>query len=317
MSQITQPAVTVREPPLRKRPPVRRKGREPRVVRSVPLAFAWPAVVAVSVFYALPILVGFVLSFTNWSSYRDEREFIGLDNFRDLVSSGTLTSTVEVTLKFAVCFTVVANVAALGLALLLEKASRINSFFRTALFVPVLISPLAAGYLFKAIFQADGSLNQALGLIVGGDVRVEWLGSTTWTVFVVALVQVWKSFGIYMLVYIAGLNAIPRELIQAARVDGASTWQVVRRVKVPLLAPAFTFNLALALIGSLQTFELALSMTQGGPGASTKVLNIAVWQNFGIGVFGYASAISMVLFMVVALLALPLITVLRRREVDL
>lgn len=145
---------------------------------------------------------------------------------------------------------------------------------------------------------------------------MEWLGSTTWTIFLVSVVQVWKSFGIYMLVYIAALSTVPEELIAAAKVDGASWWQLITHVKLPLIGQGFTFNVALALIGALQTFELVVAMTLGGPGTSTSVLNLLVWRTYGTGTFGYASAISMVLFVVVALLALPLIKFLRGREVD-
>ncbi len=283
---------------------------------SVPFAFAWPSIVLVLVFYFTPIIVGFVMAFTNWSSYSDRWRVIGFANFVSLWREGTLSSTLSVTLRFAAFFTIVSNAIALMLALLLERTNRLNSFFRTVLFIPVLISPLAAGYLFRGIFALDGPLNEVLSAVSFSEVRVEWLGSTTWTIFLVSVVQVWKSFGIYMLVYIAALSTVPEELIAAAKVDGASWWQLITHVKLPLIGQGFTFNVALALIGALQTFELVVAMTLGGPGTSTSVLNLLVWRTYGTGTFGYASAISMVLFVVVALLALPLIKFLRGREVD-
>jgi raffinose/stachyose/melibiose transport system permease protein len=179
----------------------------------------------------------------------------------------------------------------------------------------VLISPLAAGYLFRGILDPNGPLSQALGWVVGHDVSIAWLGNVYFTVFVIALVQVWKSIGIYMLVYIAGLNAIPDSLIQAAQVECASSWQIFRYVKFPLLAPAFTFNLVLSVIGSLQTFELVVSLTQGGPGDATAVLNYLVWQTYSSGAYGYAATINLALFLLIFAISIPLVIGLRRREI--
>ena len=175
----------------------------------------------------------------------------------------------------------------------------------------MLISPLAAGYLFKGILQPSGSLNHLLDFVPFVPSETAWLGSETFTIYMVALILVWKSFGIYMLVYIAALNAVPTDVIEAARIDGASTLRVITTIKVPMIAPAFTFNVALALIGSLQSFDLIIATTNGGPGTATGVLNLQVFQTYGSGLYGYASALSVVLFLVVAVLALPLIGLLR------
>lgn len=301
--------------PLRARPPRRAR---PRRLTNVPFLFAAPSIILVTVFYALPVVLGFAFSFTDWNVYRDERRFVGLYNYEDMLSDGTLGSTMWVTLQFAIVFPIVANLLALVLAFLLERPSRINSFFRTALFIPVLITGLAAGYLFKGMLSPGGTVNQILSFLNPfGDVTFPWLGSPTWTIVILAFVQAWKSFGLYMIVYIAALSTIPDDLVKAARIDGAGTWAVIRHIKLPLMVPGFTFNTALALIGGLQTFELVISMTQGGPGTSTIVLNYLIYQYYGVGNYGFAAAISVVLFVAIALLTLPLIRTLRRREVEL
>jgi raffinose/stachyose/melibiose transport system permease protein len=133
---------------------------------------------------------------------------------------------------------------------------------------------------------------------------------------VVSLIQVWKSIGIFMLVYIAGLSSIPDTLVQAARVDGAGRWQVLRHVKLPLLGPSFTFNIALSIIAGMQTFELIISTTQGGPGNATSVLNYLTWQTYSSGTYGYAAALNLSLFVLIFVLAIPAIVLLRRREVE-
>jgi len=212
---------------------------------------------------------------------------------------------------------VMENAVALALALALEETTRTNGFFRSLFFLPVLISSLAAGYVFKGILDPGGALNGFLSTITHSDIETPWLGSTAFTLFIIALVHAWKWGGIHMLVYIAGLNSIPRELIDAARAEGAGPWQLIRRIKLPLLGPAFTFNITLTLIGALSVFDVVLAMTKGGPARATEVLNLLVWVKYGTGFLGYATTISLVLFLVICVTAFPLITYLRRREVEL
>jgi raffinose/stachyose/melibiose transport system permease protein len=132
------------------------------------------------------------------------------------------------------------------------------------------------------------------------------------------MVHAWKWGGIHMMVYIAGLKAIPNELIEAARVEGASNLQIFRAVKLPLLAPAITFNVTLTFVGALASFEMILAMTNGGPAQSTEVLLFEVWRQFGQnGDFGLATAISLIAFVIIIVSAVPLIVTLRRREVRL
>lgn len=276
-----------------------------------------PAMLLVGIFYILPLVLNFVYAFTDWSTYKSSVNYIGADNFKDLASAGDLGAAVKTTAKFAVIVMVVQNVVSLSLALALEQTSRVNGVFRTIFFIPVLIAPLAAGYLFQGLLAPDGFANRALSSITGSHVEVAWLGSTSITLVVVALIWVWKFCGIHMLVYIAALNAVPRELLEAARVEGCGPWGRFRRVKLPLIGPAFTFNVTLSLIGALSAFDVIIATTNGGPGSTTKLMNLYVFQAYSTGTFGYATALSLVLFAAILILAIPLISVLRRREVEL
>ncbi|MEV6110538.1 sugar ABC transporter permease [Streptomyces sp. NPDC051940] len=273
--------------------------------------FLLPALLVVTVFYAVPNLLNFALAFTDWSSYSDTVRFTGLANFRELLHEGALVNDLRVTVVYAVVVMVAQNLAGLVLAFALERSCRTHGFFRAVFFLPVLISPLAAGYVFKALLADDGPLNRALG------VQVSWLGSTTWTIVVVALVNAWKFMGVNMLVYIAGLNAIPRELLEAARAEGASRWQVIRSVQLPLLAPAITFNFVTTLIGAFNTFDIVFAMTGGGPGDSTQVLNSFIQQQYAQGYYGYSISMALLLLLLVCAVAFPVLATLRRREVDL
>jgi raffinose/stachyose/melibiose transport system permease protein len=281
--------------------------------------FLLPAVWLVLAFYVAPNVLNFAYSFTDWSSYHDYNavSWVGLSNFEDLSRQGIVWTDLWVTVKYAVFVMVFENVVTLALALALEKTTRVNGVFRSVFFLPVLISSLAAGYLWKGIFDTDGVLNRFLGIFWPGDVHVEWFGSTTWSLVVIALIHAWRFGGIHMLVYIAALNAIPEELVEAAKVEGAGWWRVLRKVKLPLIGPAFTFNITLTLIGALSIFELVLATTRGGPGRSTEVLNVYIFQQFGGGYYAYATAIGLVLFLVICAAAFPLIVFLRRREVQL
>ncbi|MCL8025303.1 carbohydrate ABC transporter permease [Nocardioides bruguierae] len=288
--------------------------RRPASRSDHPLWFLVPALALLGVFFIAPTVFNFVYAFTDWSSFKTEISFVGLENFRDLLGNGSLISDLRITVIYAALVAVFQNLFGLLLALLLERDTRVNRFARVAFFVPVIMSALAVGYVFQALLKPDGGLNAMLSFVLPGEVSVAWLGSTTWTVVVVALVHAWKWMGLSMLIYLAGLKTISEDVLEAARLDGASSWQVFRQIKFPLLAPAVTFNVATALLGSMNGFDIVQATTEGGPGGSTELLNIFIFRTFGQGLFAQATTMSLTLFLVVAVLAFPVIYLLRRRE---
>ena len=278
--------------------------------------FLIPAGIFILIFYIVPNIFNFYYSFTDWNSLSDKINFVGFYNFIKLFKEKIIFQDIFITFKYAVYVAIVMNVVSLILAFALEKTTRLNGFFRAVFFLPVLISTIAAVYLFKAIYDTDGPINQFLGLLSDGKFNISFLGSITWTLFFVALIHSWRYFGIPMVVYIAGLNAIPEDLIEAAKVEGASYLQIVTKIKFPLLGPAFTFNIAVTLIGALSAFEIVLPL-KGGPARSTEVLNYFIYWNFAYGHYGYTIAISAALFIIIAIVAVPLVLFLRSREVEL
>jgi raffinose/stachyose/melibiose transport system permease protein len=279
------------------------------------VVFISPAFVMVMVFFVIPNLLNFFYAFTNWSSYHSSVSWTGLENFRTLSREGQLWPDLRVTLEYAFCVMVFENSVALVLALALERSTRANGILRSILFLPVLFSTLTAGYIWDGLLQPDGAVNTLLSDVTFRSVHIQWMTSTTWTLLVLALIHSWRFGGIAMIIYIAGLNSVPGELIDSARVEGAGMLRTLRYIKLPLIRPAFTFNLSLSLIGAFSIWELVFATTAGGPAHSTEVLNIFIWQQFGNGLFGFASAGGLVLFMVVCLLGIPMIVYLRRREV--
>jgi ABC-type sugar transport system permease subunit len=279
-----------------------------------PAWFLIPALVVLVVFFFVPTLFNFIYAFTNWSSFHSDIGFVGLDNFAALFGNGSLLNDLRITLVYAVLVAVFQNLFGLVLALVLERDTRINRFARVAFFVPVVMSALAVGYIFQALLKPEGGLNQILSFVSGQHVTIAWLGSTSWTIVVVALIHAWKWMGLSMLIYLAGLKTINEDILEAARLDGASWWTTFRSVRFPLLAPAVTFNVATALLGSMNGFDIVQATTAGGPGGTTELLNIFIFRTFGQGLFAQATTMSLSLFLMVTILAFPVIYVLRRRE---
>jgi ABC-type sugar transport system permease subunit len=279
-----------------------------------PAWFLFPALAVLVVFFFLPTLFNFVYAFTDWSSFKTRIDFAGLDNFTSLLQNGSLLADLRITLGYAVLVALFQNLFGLVLALVLEDDTRLNRAARVAFFVPVIMSALAVGYIFQAFLKPDGALNAILGFVTGQPVGIAWLGSTTWSIVVVALVHAWKWMGLSMLIYLAGLKTISAEVLEAARIDGAGWWKTFRTIRFPLLAPAVTFNVATALLGSMNGFDIVQATTGGGPGGSTELLNIFVFRTFGQGLFAQATTMSLMLFLMVAVLAFPVITLLRKRE---
>jgi raffinose/stachyose/melibiose transport system permease protein len=279
-----------------------------------PAAFLIPAFLILGVFFFLPTIFNFVYALTDWSSFKSEIGFVGLQNFQDLISSGTLLSSLRITLIYAVLVAIFQNLFGLLLALLLERDTKINRFARVMFFIPVVMSALAAGYVFQAILKPDGAANAILSALSGQPVTIPWLGDTTWTLVVVALIHSWKWMGLSMLIYLAGLKTISEDVLEAARLDGASAWTMFRDIRFPLLAPALTFNVATALLGSMNGFDIVQATTGGGPARTTELLNIFIFRTFGQGLFAQATTMSLVLFVVVVALAFPVIRTLRKRE---
>jgi multiple sugar transport system permease protein/raffinose/stachyose/melibiose transport system permease protein len=290
----------------RSRPAIRR--------RTHPMWFMAPAFAILLLFFFLPTLFNFIYAFTDWSGFKAEIRAVGLENFTDLAANGTLFRSLRVTVVYAVLVAIFQNAFGFGLAVLLERDTRLNRVARVFFLIPVLMSALAVGYIFQALLKPTGSVNQLLGLVLGTMVDYAWLGDTTWTIVVVALIHAWKWMGLSMLIYLAGLKTIPEDIIEAARIDGASRWRTFWTVRFPLLAPAITFNVATALLGSMNGFDVAQATTGGGPARTTEILNIFIYRTFGQGLFAQATTMSLVLFLLVALMAFPVIYVLRKRE---
>ncbi|GIM90717.1 carbohydrate ABC transporter permease [Paractinoplanes toevensis] len=279
--------------------------------------FALPSVVLVLVFFLVPFLANAVFAFVRWTGYSDTLSWTGLTNFELLNQLGILGHAIRITVIYAVITMAVQNGVGLALATALEKTNRVNTIFRSIFFIPVLMSPLAAGYIWSAVLSPDGPANDFLSAVLPGSIHYAYLGHGVSALVTVACIDAWKWSGLATLVYIAGLNRIPAQLTEAARIDGAGPWRRFWSVKFPLLAPAVTFNVVITLVGAFSALDAVFATTGGGPGDATTLLNVALYLQYGQSYFGQASALGLVVTLLVVVTAVPLITWLRRREVPM
>ncbi|MBN1837092.1 MAG: sugar ABC transporter permease [Spirochaetales bacterium] len=284
--------------------------------RAHPFSFALPALVVYCVFFMVPIFLNIGTAFTDWNTYQTRMNFTGLENFRELVRSGDLLLVIKTTFYFTVTVVLLQNLFGFGLALALERKTRANDFFRGLFFVPAVIAIIVWGYLFQTILHPRGLLNNFLSFILRTDVRVAWLGSVRYTIFVVGVVNTWMWTGFSMMIYIAAINSIPEEILEAGRIDGLRFFGMVRHIIIPLVIPGLTVNILISTIGSLKVFDIIMVLTKGGPGQATHVFNTWIYQTFGQGLLGYASAMNILLIALISLVAFPIYIQLSKRVVE-
>jgi multiple sugar transport system permease protein len=277
-------------------------------------SFILPNLIGFVVITLVPVIAAFALSFASWDGYNPP-QWVGLKNFRRLLKDDATMTALRNTVYYAAGHVPLTMLAALGLALLLNRKMRGVAFFRAVAFFPYITSMVAVALVWNMLFNPEfGPVNQllqALGIAHGPG----WTTSTSWAMPAVIVTSVWRDMGYYMILFLAGLQAIPKELYEAAEVDGASAWQRFRAVTVPGLRPTTFLVLILLTVQSFKVFDLIFVMTGGGPGEATLVLSQQIYQT-GIvdGEYGYASAISVLLFLLVLVLTLTQFWFNSRRE---
>ena len=266
--------------------------------------FVAPALLVIGVFFFLPVLGALALSFTDFDIYAlaDLRNlrFVGLSNYFQLLTSPSFWHALGNTLYFVVIGVPLSLGVSLGTALLLNsRLVWFKAFFRTALFAPVVTTLVAVAVIWRYLFNTHyGLLNYALGAL--GIPRVDWLGDPHWAMPAIIVFAVWKNFGYNMIILLAGLQSIPGELYEAARLDGASAWRQFRFITLPMLAPVLAMVGILTVAGYFQLFAEPYVMTQGGPLQSTvSVLYFMYEEGFKWWNLGSASAVAFVLFLLI------------------
>lgn len=265
----------------------------------VAYSFILPNFIGFTLFTLIPVIFAFILSFLNWDGANDIT-WAGLDNFKRLFTDSTFKIALWNTVYYSILTVPLTLVAALGIAVLLNKKIAGRNIFRTIFFFPYVASLVAVAVVWNMIFNPSmGVVNEFLRSL-GMANPPGWTSSTTWAMPVIIFVSIWKNMGYYMVIYLAALQAIPKDLYEAASIDGATSWQQFKNITVPMLTPTTFFVSIMLTISCFKVFDLVYMMTAGGPGRSTTVLVSHIYNTaFKEFSYGYSSAISMVLFAIV------------------
>jgi raffinose/stachyose/melibiose transport system permease protein len=281
------------------------------------ILFVLPAFIFYILFLFIPTIGAGVYSFTDWNGLNKTFNFVGFSNyieaFRD---DAAFRHSFIFTLKYTIFIFVIQNVAALGLALLIESRIKSKGFFRTIFFMPNMISLIISSLMFSFIFTNvfPELSKQAIFSVLDQS----WIGDPKVSFYSILIVSLWQGIGYMMVIYMAALQGVPKQLKEAAMIDGANAFQRIIHVVLPMIMHAITICSFLTLNGAFKVFDVVYALTQGGPGTSTQVMALNIYEeafsnNFR---FGYANAKAMILFLVVLIITLIQVRILKRKEVE-
>ncbi|SEN13883.1 carbohydrate ABC transporter permease [Nonomuraea pusilla] len=285
--------------------------------RSVTIAlFVLPALVLFLLLVVAPILIAMYSSVFRWNGFGGlPANFIGLDNFTRLFGTEVFRDDLwhlVVLIAFSVC---VQLPFSLGIAMLLHQRIRGRALYRLVFFAPYVLSEVITGVLFSLILSPESGMANQLLRAVG--LESQWLSDPGSVMYSLFLVMTWKYFGFHMMIYLAGRQNIPEELIEAAKIDGAGPWKVFRHVTLPLLGPTVRISVFLSVIYTIQLFDLVWILTQGGPSHSSETMAVTMMEwGFKRSQVGYASAVSVVMFALSLVFALVYQRLVMRRDLE-
>ncbi|MGE5683015.1 MAG: carbohydrate ABC transporter permease [Bacillota bacterium] len=260
------------------------------------LMFLSPTMIVFTTFILFPVLFSFYLSFQQWNMFSSETVFVGLDNYKNMFSSEEFWMVLKNTAVYTIGTIPLNMIISLLIAYALNKKLKGKKFLRTAFFAPVVISPVAAAVIWRWLYDPNfGLINYFIGIF--GISAVNWLNDPTAAMFALIIMGVWKTLGVNMVLFSAGLQGIPESYYEAAQLDGAGWWAKFWNITVPMLSPTTFFIMIMSMIGSFQVFDIVYVLTSGGPLGSTKVLVFYIYEHaFKFFEMGYASAVSYFLF---------------------
>ena len=263
------------------------------------LIFILPAVLGTLIFIVIPVIFSFSLSFVNWDLL-SPMSFAGLNNYRDVLTDSSFLQVLINTFVFAISTSVFAVIIPLVLACILNNKIRGSNFYKTAYFLPFITPMIVIAIVWQWIFDPNiGLLNQLFHL------NIKWLYDARFAMPALITVSVWKLIGYNMIIFLSGLSTINQEVLEAAKIDGANTWQTFKNVTLPLLSPTIFFVIVITTISSFQVFDLIYIMTEGGPDNSTMVMVYSIYKYaFEFFDIGKASAIAYILFAIIFVLVL-------------
>ncbi|MGX6979604.1 carbohydrate ABC transporter permease [Vagococcus elongatus] len=276
-------------------------------------AFTAPVVVALFCVVILPLLYGLYFSFTDWDGVT-VNAFVGIQNYFDVFKDEGFRSALWFTTKFSVVAIILINVIGLGLALLVTQKFKGSNFLRTIFFMPNLIGGLILGFIWQFVFtKAFASIGSALGI----ESLQIWLSTTQTGFWALVIVMCWQMSGYIMIIYISYLQSVDESLLEAASLDGATSWQKFWRVKFPMIMPGFTVSLFMTLSNCFKLYDQNLSLTAGGPYNSTQMVAMNIFNTaFAQNKMGYAQAKAIIFFVIIAVISLTQVYLTKKREIE-
>ncbi|WP_435368112.1 carbohydrate ABC transporter permease [Neobacillus niacini] len=278
--------------------------------------FVGPVLLAFTLIVLIPFVTGIYYAFTDWNGITGTVKWVGLDNFTYLFSEDKqFQQSFMLTTKYTVVSIILTNVIGFGLALLVAQRLKTRNLLRTVFFMPNLIGGLILGFIWQFIFvKGFASIGELTGIPL---FELAWLGDAETAFWGIVIVSLWQGAGYIMIIYIAALQNVPQELIEAARIDGANRFQILRHITMPLVAPAVTICLFLTTASSFKVFDANLSLTNGGPFKSTEMLALNIYtEAFVNNRYGIGEAKALIFFIVVAAITVIQVTISKKKEVE-
>ncbi len=276
--------------------------------------FVGPVLIPFILVVLLPLLFGIYYSFTDWNGIKSDVVWIGFKNYVTAFKDQGFLNSFIFTFKFTVVSVVVLNILGFGLALLVTRQLKINNLLRTIFFMPNLIGGLILGFIWQFIFK---EVFASLGNLTGQQWLLGWLSDEKTGFYGLVILMAWQMAGYLMVIYIASIQNIPQELVEASMIDGANAWQRLKNIVLPLVRPAFTVSLFLTLSNSFKLYDQNLSLTAGGPGNSTQMMAMNIYNTaFKFNQMGVAQAKAFILFLIVGAITLTQVYVSKKGEVE-
>jgi len=279
--------------------------------------FTVPLILIFVTVVIIPFLIGIFYSFFEWDGIAaNPKVFVGIDNFIKLFADERFLDSAWLTIKFTILAVITVNVLGVTFALLVTSKLRTVNMSRAMMFMPNLIGGLILGYIWQFIFSDAFKI---IGETTGFDsVFYNWLLDKDYALYALVAVFTWQMAGYMMIIYIAGIQGIPNDVMEAATIDGASYWQRMKKIVFPLLMPSFTICLFLTLSFAFKIYDVNLSLTGGGPVNSTELFALHIYNEiFGYGNYGFGQAKAVIFFLVVALVTLTQVYITKKREVEM
>ena len=277
--------------------------------------FVGPSLLAFTLVVLIPLLMGIYYSFTNWNGIASDVNFIGIDNYMKMFHDSIFFRSFIFTTKFTIVSVIAINVIGFALALLVTRGLKISNLLRTIFFMPNLIGGLILGFIWQFIFTKGFA---TLGEITGQSWLLGWLSNQETGFWGLVILMSWQMAGYVMVIYVAGIQNIPEELIEASKIDGANAWERVKHIVFPLIRPAFTASVFLTLSNSFKLFDQNLSLTSGGPARSTEMVALNIYNTaFKFREMGVAQAKAVVFLLVVGIVTLTQVHFTKKGEVEM